>query len=60
MAIKSYAFGRTTLTDQDAKKFKSQATHGRPKSAASDSAKRGSALLKQMKSNGRVVVTSKL
>lgn len=59
MATRSHAFGRTTLTDQDAKKFKSQATHGRPKAAASTSAKRGSALLTQMKSGGKVVVPSK-
>jgi hypothetical protein len=59
MAIRSNAFGRTVLTDQDAKKFKSQATYGRPKEAAKESAKRGSKLLGQMKRHGSVTVKSK-
>ena len=59
MAIRSSAFGRVTLTDQDAKKFKAQARHGRPKAAASTSAKRGSALLEEMRSRGKVNIPSK-
>jgi hypothetical protein len=41
MSIKSHAFGRVTLTGEDAKKFKAQVTYGRPKAAAVESAKRG-------------------
>lgn len=41
MAITSHAFGRVTLTDQDAKTFKAQVTFGRPKAAAAEAVKRG-------------------
>jgi len=57
MSIKSSAFGGVTLTGDDAKKFMNQVRYGRPKQAAIDSAKRGSALLSEMQSTGSVRVT---
>jgi hypothetical protein len=45
MAITSDAFGRVTLTGDDAKKFKKQVTYGRPTKAAIETAKRGAAFL---------------
>lgn len=47
MAIKSNAFGRVTLTGPDAKKFKNQVAHGKPKSAAAMNAKKGLLMLKR-------------
>jgi len=52
MAIKSNAFGRVTLTEQDAKKFQAQVTYGKPKPAAKEAAKRGVALSRALTSNG--------
>jgi hypothetical protein len=52
MAIKSNAFGRVTLTEQDAKKFQDQVTYGKPKAAAKEAAKRGVKLSRAMTSNG--------
>jgi hypothetical protein len=52
MAIKSHAFGRVTLTEQDAKKFQAQVTYGKPKAAAKESAKRGVELSRALTSNG--------
>lgn len=52
MAIKSHAFGRVTLTEQDAKKFQAQVTYGKPKAAAKESAKRGIEMSRAMTSNG--------
>lgn len=59
MSIKSSAFGGVTLTGEDAKKFMNQVKYGRPKQAAIDSAKRGSALLNEMQKTGSVRVTLK-
>jgi hypothetical protein len=52
MSIKSHAFGRVTLTGQDAKKFKAQVTYGRPKAAAVESAKRGVEMSRAFQANG--------
>lgn len=52
MAIQSNAFGRVTLTDQDAKKFQTQVTYGRPKPAAREAAKRGVMLSQKLTSSG--------
>lgn len=41
MSIKSHAFGRVTLTQHDAEKFKKQVTYGKPKPAAKEAVKRG-------------------
>ncbi|WP_159726253.1 hypothetical protein [Methylosinus sp. Ce-a6] len=52
MAIKSNAFGRVTLTDKDAEKFKNQITFGKPKRAAVESVKRGVLLTQSLRDNG--------
>lgn len=52
MAIISSTFGHVTLTEDEAKKFKNQATYGRPKKAAVEATERGLHLVKKMKENG--------
>lgn len=52
MAISSHAFGRVTLTDNDAKKFKDQVTYGRPKAAAVESVRRGVEMSRSLQANG--------
>ena len=52
MSIKSDAFGRVTLTEADAKKFKDQVTFGKPKKAAIESVKRGVRLSQSLRDNG--------
>ncbi len=52
MAITSNAFGRVTLTGEDAAKFKKQAAYGRPSKAAIEAAKRGAVMSKKMQENG--------
>ncbi|HEY8098561.1 MAG TPA: hypothetical protein VIE65_21050 [Methylobacter sp.] len=52
MAIKSNAFGRVTLTEKDAQKFKNQVTFGKPKAAALESVKRGVKITQSMRDNG--------
>lgn len=52
MSITSNAFGRVTLTGRDAKKFKAQVTHGRPKVAAVESLRRGIEMSRQFEKNG--------
>jgi hypothetical protein len=59
MSIKSNAFGRVTLTDEDAKKFKRQVTYGRPSAAAVESVKRGIEHSKELQKSGRVSFTIK-
>lgn len=55
--IKSNAFGRVTLTDEDAKKFRNQVAYGKPKQAAKDSVQRGSQMLQSFQANrGKVTV----
>ncbi len=57
MAIKSNAFGRVTLTGEDAKKFQAQVAYGKPKAAAREAVKRGVALSRKLASSGRVTLT---
>lgn len=54
MAITSDAFGRVTLTGEDAKKFKKQVTYGRPTKAAVEAAKRGAIMSRSLKENGKL------
>jgi hypothetical protein len=56
MTILSNVSGATVLSGEDARKFRLQATYGRPRSAARDSAIRGAKLLKQLKELGYVLV----
>jgi hypothetical protein len=56
MSIKSNAFGRVELTGADAKKFRAQATYGRPKAAAKSGAALGSAMARELQSSGTVKV----
>jgi hypothetical protein len=58
MGIRSHAFGRVTLTDEDAAKFENQVRYGRPKAAAIESVKRGIKLSDQFqKAGNKVVIT---
>lgn len=57
MSIKSTAFGGVTLTGNDAKKFLNQVRYGRPKSAAMDTARRGSAMLSTIQQSGSLSFT---
>ena len=59
MSIQSHAFGRVTLTGEDAKKFKNQVKYGKPKKAAIESIKRGVVLSRKLEKNGRVVLVIK-
>jgi hypothetical protein len=54
MSIKSNAFGRVELTGADAKKFKAQATYGRAKQAAKQSAIRGAAMASELRDSGTI------
>ena len=55
MAINSTAFGRVTLTDDDAKKFERQVRYGRANEQAKASVVQGRALAAAfMASNGRL------
>ncbi|MBR9652319.1 hypothetical protein [Thalassovita aquimarina] len=56
MAITSHAFGRVTLTGDDAAKFKRQVKYGRPSEAAKQSVKSGLALAREMKAKGNVTL----
>jgi len=57
MSIRSHAFGRVTLTGQDAKKFRDQVRYGRPKPAAVASVKRGMKLSRSLVKKGSVKFT---
>lgn len=59
MSIKSHAFGRVTLTDEDAVKFKNQVVYGKPRSTAVESVKRGIRLSRQYKERGKVELVLK-
>jgi hypothetical protein len=60
MSIKSNAFGRVTLTDDDARKFRNQVSYGKPKQAATDSVKRGVQMVQSFQDNkGKVTVRLK-
>lgn len=52
MAIRSDAFGRVTLTGDDAKKFQAQVTYGRPSKAAKDTAKQGVEVARRFSESG--------
>lgn len=55
--IKSNTFGRVTLTDDDAKKFRNQVSYGKPKPAAAESVVRGSQMVQSFQANrGKVTV----
>jgi len=56
MSIKSDTFGRVTLTEGDAAKFRAQVTHGRPKAAAIANVKRGIKLSRSFQANGKLTV----
>ncbi len=58
MSIKSHAFGRVTLTGQDAKKFKNQVTYGKAKPRAKTTVKRGALLVKKLSKTGTLTLTS--
>ena len=55
MSIKSHAFGRVTLTGQDAKKFRNQVLYGKPKASAVKSVKRGVVLSRELQQTGKIV-----
>ena len=59
MSIHSHAFGRVTLTGDDAKKFKRQVSHGQPKKAAVETLVRGVKLSREFQEKGRIVLTVK-
>jgi hypothetical protein len=54
MSIKSHAFGRVTLTGEDAKKFRNQVTYGKPKAAAKQSVKQGVKISRKLDSGAFV------
>ncbi|WP_439371740.1 hypothetical protein [Bradyrhizobium sp. DASA03120] len=54
--IKSNAFGRVTLMDDDAKKFRNQVAFGKPKQAAQASVLRGTQMVQSFKDKGKVTV----
>jgi len=56
MAIKSHAFGRVTLTKEDAAKFARQVKFGRSSASAKSTVERGAAMNTIFKSSGKVVV----
>jgi len=57
MAIHSTAFGRVTLTKDDAEKFSRQVKYGRGNAAAKLTVKRGKELNAEFKKKGKVTVT---
>lgn len=59
MSIKSNAFGRVTLTEEDARKFRKQVSFGKPKQAATESVKRGVQMVQSFQSKGKVTVKLK-
>jgi hypothetical protein len=56
MAIKSHAFGRVTLTKDDAAKFSRQVKFGRSSEAAKESVKRGLELNREFKVGGKITI----
>ena len=57
MAINSHAFGRVTLTGEDAAKFDHQVRNGRTGAAAKASVKRGLDMNETFRRDGKVTVT---
>jgi hypothetical protein len=58
MSIKSHAFGRVTLTGSDARKFKNQVVHGKPKAAAKENVKQGVEISRALQKTGHVLITA--
>lgn len=56
MTVQSNTFGGLHLTGEDAKKFRSQVTSGRPSKAAKDTAAKGVATATALLSKGHVKV----
>jgi len=54
MGIKSTAFGRVTLTESDALKFRNQVTYGRPKAAAKVAVAKGVELSRSLGQTGTI------
>lgn len=54
MSIQSHAFGRITLTGDDAKKFRNQVTYGRPKKAAKAAVAEGIKLSQELAEHGSI------
>lgn len=59
MSIKSYAFGRVTLSGADAEKFVNQVVYGKPKAAAVRSVKHGVKLSRAFQQSGMIELTVK-
>lgn len=59
MAVKSTVFGGVVLSGKEAEKFRRQVTYGRPKKAASVSAKKGDRLRAEFEKTGRVVLRAR-
>lgn len=57
MAITSHAFGRVTLTEDDADKFANQVRYGRSSQAAKDAVGRGLSMAKAVKDSGKFSFT---
>ena len=57
MSIKSDAFGRVTLTNEDAQKFANQVRYGRPKKAAFEAVRDGSKAVKDFANDGALKIT---
>jgi len=53
MAITSHAFGRVTLTHDDADKFANQVRYGRPSKTAKAAVSRGLEIAKAVQGNGK-------
>lgn len=59
MAVKSTPFGAVVLSDDDARKFRLQVTHGRPKKVAIESMVKGDAMRAEFQKTGRVIVRAR-
>lgn len=59
MSIKSDAFGRVTLTEEDARKFAAQVRYGRPKKAAVESVSRGVEAVRAFNATGSIAIGTK-
>jgi hypothetical protein len=60
MSIQSHAFGRVTLTDADAKKFRNQVTYGRAKAAAKENVVKGVAMSRSLRETGSLKLKLKV
>ena len=59
MSIQSNTFGRVKLTNNDARKFRNQVVHGRPKAAAVASVRRGMEMSRKLSDDGKLVLVVK-